>query len=269
MTRGARIGICILSLGLLLTLSVLTVAQKREMNPPPTAKDWTELGKFPDWSGIWVPDISDQRSQQAQGKIPWSPEAANKISEMTAAEAAGHPAGIFNDCLPEGMPTWMLISHNALEFLFTPGRVTMLGESDGNRLRRVYTDGRRHPEDPDLTYHGHSIGHWEKDTLVIDTVGILSEVYFAIGEAVGVRNGGDVRVVERLHLVAPNTLHDDMEIWAPHVLATSWKTTRAFFRHRERDFDIVEGECLQGSYVDKVDEHGNGIFAPKPREIPK
>ena len=46
------------------------------------------------------------------------------------------PAGrrlIFANCLPEAHPSWMLVTHNAMEFLFTPGRVTMLGEFDGNR----------------------------------------------------------------------------------------------------------------------------------------
>ena len=40
---------------------------------------------------------------------------------------------------------------------------TMLGEGDGNRMRRIYTDGRPHPSDPDLTIHGHSIGRWDGD----------------------------------------------------------------------------------------------------------
>ena len=61
----------------------------------------------------------------------------------------------------------------------------MLGESDGNRLRRIYTDGRSHPETPDPSFHGHSIGHWEGDTLVVDTVDILPQAPLAISEAVG------------------------------------------------------------------------------------
>jgi hypothetical protein len=77
----------------------------------------------------------------------------------------------------------MLVTHNAMEILFTPGRVTMLGESDGNRLRRIYTDGRPHPDTPDPTFHGHSIGHWEGDTLVVDTVDILPQAPLAISEA--------------------------------------------------------------------------------------
>ena len=63
---------------------------------------------------------------------------------MFAEEKAGRPPPIFVNCLPEAMPSWMLVTHNAMEFLFTPGRVTILGEFDGNRLRRIYTDGRGH-----------------------------------------------------------------------------------------------------------------------------
>ena len=120
----------------------------------------------------------------------------------------------------------MLITHNALEFAFTPGRVIILGESDGNRLRRIYTDGRPHPDDPDPTFHGHSIGHWEGDTLVVDTIGILPETFIAVSEALGVANNGDMRIIERIHLQGADVLHDDLEINAPHVLTAPWKTTR-------------------------------------------
>jgi hypothetical protein len=240
--------------------------QQLEFNPPPTPKDWADLAKLPDWSGVWIPDLADQTRQWKENKTPWTPKAAKEIADMDAAEAAGRPSGMFNNCLPQGMPTWMLISHSAMEFLFTPGRVTMLGEGDGNRMRRVYTDGRSHPEDPDVTFHGHSIGHWEGDTLVVDTVGILPEVYVAVSEGAAVPNGGDMHIVERIHLAGPNTLHDELEITAPHILTAPWKTTRIYNRQRVRNFDIVEGVCLQGSFVDQVDEHGNAVFVPAPRE---
>jgi hypothetical protein len=154
----------------------------------------------------------------------------------------------------------MLVTHNAMEILFTPGRVTMLGESDGNRLRRIYTDGRGHPEDGELTFHGHSIGHWESDTLVVDTINALPQTYIAISEAIGVPNNGDMRITERIHLATPDILHDDLEIVAPKILTAPWKTTRIFFRQRARKFDIVEGVCLQGNYSERVDESGNHVF---------
>jgi hypothetical protein len=165
------------------------------------------------------------------------------------------------------MPGWMLVTHNAMEILFTPGRVTMLGESDGNRLRRIYTDGRPHPDDPDPTFHGHSIGHWEGDALVVDTVGVRPQAFIAISEAAGVPNNGDMRVIERIHLADKDILHVDLEIIAPKVLTKPWKTTRIFFRQRARKFDIVEGVCLEGYHVEKTDKDGNAVFVYTPHNV--
>ncbi len=153
---------CLLAVAVALSgATCAAVAQDSTINPPPQAADWAALAKLPDWSGVWTPNMSDQDARIKGDPIPWNPAAAAQIAKLVAAENAGDPKGLFVNCLPESMPSWMLITHNALEFLFTPGRVTILGESDGNRLRRIYTDGRPHPPDPDPTFHGHSIGHWK------------------------------------------------------------------------------------------------------------
>lgn len=234
------------------------------VNAAPTAADWAALAKLPDWSGVWTPAISDQVRRIKADPVPWQPRIAAQVKALEAEEAAGRPKGLFVDCLPEAMPSWMLISHNAMEILFTPGRVTLLGESDGNRLRRIYTDGRGHPPDPDPTFHGHSIGHWEGQTLVVDTVGVLPETYLAVSEAVGIPNNGDLHVIERIHLAAPDVLHDELEIIAPRILTRPWKTTRVFYRQRARKYDIVEGVCLQGFFSERKDAAGNAVFVPLP-----
>jgi len=236
--------------------------KKTVINPPPTAQDWADLARLPDWSGVWNPKITDQDAQAKTNPPPWNAKAAAAIEHMLAEEKAGRPKLIFFGCFPEAMPSWMLVTHNAMEILFTPGRVTMLGESDGNRLRRIYTDGRSHPDVSDPTFHGHSIGHWEGDTLVVETVDILPQAPLAISEAAGVPNNGDMRVVERIHLAEPDILHDDLEIFAPNILTKPWKTTRIFFRQRARKFDIVEGVCVQGDYTEKIDPEGNHVFVP-------
>jgi hypothetical protein len=236
------------------------------VDTPATEADWAALAKLPDWSGTWVPDITDQGKRIKTDPVPWTPAAARQIAEMNAEEKAGKPRGLFVNCLPEGMPSWMLISHNALEILYSPGRVTLLGESDGNRLRRIYTDGRGHPADPDPSFHGDSIGHWEGDTLVVDTVGVLPQTLLAVSESVGVPNNGDLHVIERLHLAGPDTLHDDLEIGAPHVLSRPWKTTRIYYRQRARKYEIAEGECLQGMFTNGTDKDGNAVFVPVPQE---
>ena len=175
----------------------------------------------------------------------------------------GQPKLMFDNCMPEAMPAWMLINHNAMEVLFTPGRVTLLGESDSNRLRRIYTDGRPHPEDVYPTFHGHSIGHWEGETLVVDTISIRPQTLFAVLEAVAVPTNGDVHVKERIHLAGKDTLHVELEIEAPNVLTGPWKTTRIFTR--ERRYDIVEGICIEGDFTEGTDKDGNSIFVSIPK----
>ncbi len=241
-------------------------AGKPGLNLPPAAADWAALARLPDWSGVWIPKISDQGEQRTSNPPPWTAKAAARIAHMASEQRAGRPAPLFVNCLPEGMPTWMLITHNALEFAFTPGRVTILGESDGNRLRRIYTDGRPHPDDPDPTFHGHSIGHWDGDTLVVDTIGVLPQAYLAVSEALGVPNNGDMHIIERIHLQGADVLHDDLEIDAPHVLTAPWRTTRIYLRQRAQKYDIVEGVCVEGNYVERVDENGDSVFAPMPHQ---
>jgi hypothetical protein len=132
-------------------------------------------------------------------------------------------------------------------------------------MRRIYMDGRPPPEDPDPSLHGHSIGHWDGDTLVIDTTAIVPQAYIAISEAIGIPNNGDMHIVERLHLAEPNVLHDDLEITAPKVLDATWKTTRIFRRYPERHYEVTEGECEQEDLIPGKDQFGNDIFVSNPQ----
>jgi len=227
---------------------------------------WSALGRLPDWGGLWVPDRGDPKHPFGKGDPVWNAAAAKQIQALTAADKAGNPVNIYINCLPEGMPSFVVMTLNATEFLFTPGRVTILGEFDGNRLRRIYTDGRKHPVDPDPTFNGHSIGHWEGETLVVDTVGILPEVFLPVGQAVALPNNGDMHIAERIHLLDPNTLSIELTVSAPHVLAEPWKVSRLFKRQADRRAEIVEASCRQGDFLEKTDENGNAIFVPIPHQ---
>jgi hypothetical protein len=248
----------------LLVLAAAATVLAAETNAQPSAAEWAALAERPDFSGVWLPDVADQRRKERGEVPPWTPAAKEQIDFLFAEDRAGRPKLILDHCLPHGMPSWMLITHNAMEVLATPGRITMLGEGDGNRMRRIYLDGRPHPEDPDLTIHGHSIGRWDGDTLVVDTVGIIPQSYIALSEAVGIPNNGDMHVVERLRLERADTLSVELTITAPKVLAEPWTTTRLFERRRGAQFDIIEGQCVQGELVEAMDEHGNAIFEHAP-----
>ena len=232
------------------------------MRPSSSVRLWvgTHIAALPDWSGVWIPDI------YAPTKTPpvWQPKFAAQVGKLQADEAAGRPHNFYINCLPEGMPSFVIMNLNTTEFLFTPGRVTILNEFDGNRTRRIYTDSRGHPQDPDLTFNGHSTGRWEGQTLVVDTVGLLPEVYLPLGQSIGIPNNGDMHIVERIALTSPDTLRIDLVIEAPKVLAEPWKISREYRRSRERARDIVEASCRQGDFYEDVDSKGNAVFRPIP-----
>jgi hypothetical protein len=264
-----RRGMCFLAVCGLLSAASAAQAESpnaSETNPPPTARDWADLAKLPDWSGGWLPD--PKHRNYAFGSLPptWTPAAAAYIAEQQALDKAGRPNNLYINCLPEGMPSFIIMTRNTSEFLLTPGRVTILNEFDGNRLRRIYTDGRTHPEDPDLTFNGHSIGRWDGDTLVVDTVAILPQTFLPIGQSVGIPNNGGVHIVERIRLVEPDRLEDDLVIEAPKVLAEPWRITKSFVRSRKRSDDITEASCRQGDFSAEVDGRGNHVFVPVGKE---
>ena len=95
------------------------------------------LAEPPELSGLWIPDVKDQKRQETENAPPWKPDILPQVQHMVAEEKAGRPFLVLSHCLPHGMPSWMLMTHNAFELLTTPGRITMLGEVDGNRMRRM------------------------------------------------------------------------------------------------------------------------------------
>ena len=90
----------------------------------------------------------------------------------------------------------------------------------------------------------------------------MPQAYLAVNEAVGVPNDGDMHIVEHMHLLNPDTLADDLDISASKILAKTWHTTRKYYRQRAQKYEIVEGVCQQGKFIDAKDADGHDVFAP-------
>src|ERR1044071_8161219 len=124
----------------------------------------------PDWSGIWEVDWRNARKSPPRPPMKLTPPYQAKLEVFRAAQKQGQNLqGQAANCVPPGLPRIMSQPY-PIEFLFAPGKVVMLIEAY-MQFRHVYTDGRKHPDDPDPSFMGHSIGHWEGDTLVVDSVG--------------------------------------------------------------------------------------------------
>ena len=109
------------------------------------------------------------------------------------------------------------------------------------QLRSIWTDGRTHPDDWDPTFYGHSTGHWDGPTLVVDTVGIkdITEL------RPGMPHSGQLHVTERIHLAKddPDTLVDEMVAEDPEALAQPWHSVLTY--KRARDQDLLEFVCAE------------------------
>ena len=101
-----------------------------------------------------------------QEEAPIRPEAAQIVQRRIETFGSGNPTA---QCQPGGVPFGGLLPF-ANKFIQTPGVLVILQEADG-ALRQIFTDGRKHTADPQPSWMGYSVGKWEGDSLVVDTVG--------------------------------------------------------------------------------------------------
>jgi hypothetical protein len=249
-------------LGKVLTLAALAGAACSSLALAQDAKSWpaaspkgryAALDKLPDWGGVWVLEFGGPPRSPPQLKG----EYLERYQKAKAGADANHgefarPGGSY--CTAPGMPYQMGLAQYPMEFLFTPGRVTILFEA-WTQVRRVFTDGRPHPDDLEATFYGHSTGRWEGDALVVDTVGFKPGALISAGMG----HSDKERIDERLHLdkANPDILIDELTITDPEALAQPWTAVYRYRRHRE--WDLLEYVCEENNR-NPVDAEGHAKF---------
>jgi hypothetical protein len=201
--------------------------------------------KAPNFEGIWErPPGQGIRIDPAGSQPPYNPEYAARFKAAMDARARGEEV---NDptsrCLPPGMPRIMVATY-PLEILQTPGQVTIIAEWS-SQVRRIFTDGRKHPEPDrlDPTFNGHSIGRWDGQTLVVDTVGIHGHTSF---DATPLTHSDRMTVSERIRLVNKDLLEDVITITDPGAFTKPWVITRRYARGGP-DLQIMEYICEENN----------------------
>lgn len=235
--------------------------------PAPTAADWAALAKLPDFTGVWEvpmggpPPAARNSSGGAapafafpgRPRLPLTPEYAAKVKALEAKAPEDSPSA---NCLPPGMPGIMGEPY-PMEFLFTPGQVTIVIEAF-SMVRHIYTDGRPMPADPDPTFFGTSIGHWEGNTLVVE-----SEGFSPITTIDTVTPHSDkMRILQRFQLIDPNTMSIETTVTDPEALTAPYTTTRILKRHR--NWTIAEYICEEDNrnFVDSNGKAGINLTPP-------
>ena len=128
--------------------------------------------KGPDFSGIYqgggaINDISE--GLKAGEKLPLRPEARRIVDARLSQD---DPEA---SCLPTGVPR---IAPYPWRIVQTPTHIFFLFEGNIHSYRQIFMDGRKHPDDLDPTWYGHSIGRFEGKTLVVDTIGYNDKTWF-------------------------------------------------------------------------------------------
>jgi hypothetical protein len=247
----------------------------------PTPADWAALGKLPDFTGVWEIPLgggaarggagrgapgapgAPGRAGRGRGGAPapaLTPEYAAKAAEQArvAAKAEDNPSA---NCLPPGMPGIMSQPY-PIELLMTPGQVTIVVEAY-TQVRHIYTDGRPMPEDPDPSFDGTSIGHWEGDTLVVETMG-----FEPVPRGINFPYSEKMKIVERFKLSDADTLNVETTILDPLALTQPYAMGNRVFK-RHRSWTIAEYVCEENNR-NFVDDSGKaGIRLADPLASPK
>jgi len=119
------------------------------------------------------------------------------------------------DCKPLGVPQ-SFVTPYPFQIAQTPKLLVMIFEYP-NAIRMIPTDGRPHPVDPDPTWMGNSVGHWEGDVLVVDTIGFNDKT-----EVSGFMHTQDLHVIERYKRLENGSLQYDVTVEDPNVFASPW-----------------------------------------------
>lgn len=250
-------------------------AQQKTVRQAPTATDWTAISKLPDFTGVWEIAMGGGGRGGRGGAGAGAPAApapparpaGPQLTPAYAAKAkamAGQPRNEENEtanCLPPGMPGIMGQPY-PIEILMTPGQVTLVIEAY-TQVRHIYTDGRALPEDPDPTFHGTSVGHWDGNTLVVETVGFAD-----VPRGIPFPYSGKMKIVERFHLTDANTLAIETSIQDPEALTAPYTMpARNLVRHRS--WTIAEYICEENNR-NFVDDQGKaGLKLANPQASPK
>ena len=214
------------------------------------------FAQTPDLSGVWAPYRGGRGADPALAAPPATAlvlkaqyagpfEAKRKADAEAAAKGEPIASGAVA-CVPYGMPRMMSVALYPIEILPTQGQVTIVTEAF-SEVRRIFMNTAQLPmADVPPGYYGRSVGKWDGDTLVVDTVGVKT----AVPAYQNMPHSERMRITERLRLITKDILHDQITIDDPVVLEKPVTYTLAY--RRMPGYEMVEFVCDNNrEYIDE------------------
>jgi len=199
-----------------------------------------------DLTGNWFIDVTQDPNAWKFGP-PYPKLTAAAQVHFDASQKYLKEGKVYRDdigqCWPAGLPL-IMTRYWPMAMIQIPTAVYMVS-GFMNSLRIVYLDGRAHT-DPDIivrTFNGESIGHWEGDTMVVDTVGFRGDHHWMDQGGASIPAGEQLHIVERIRLINDRKqLEIEYTMSDPEYWEGEWKSTKRF--NRVNDEDIQEVSCL-------------------------
>jgi hypothetical protein len=231
------------------------LALAQETGPLPKAK--TQNFDRRDFSGTWdrYPQSTDSRLDPSVVPLPsdvpsppLKPQFKAEFDAETQKIAEANKRGVplsngYTNCQPDGMPT-MMMAMFPMEVLQSKGQVTIIQEAY-NQVRRIYMNGKLPDvDDAEPGFWGHSVGRWEGDTLVVDTIGIKDYVRFR-----NAPHSPEMRIHERIRKLTPDHFENTVTITDPAYLTQPW--TWKWVYQRRPNYKMYEYVCEENrEYTD-------------------
>jgi hypothetical protein len=229
-------------LGTLLILPPAMLAQANNQASPAMTMAATSAR---DLSGVWVQKGGQSSSlltsmQQEPPLTAWGKAhfKAAKSSDPKKQTGGANTSDPHTYCDPVGMPR-MDLTKRPIEIVETGDEVYIFYEQD-HSWRQIYTDGRALPDSPDPSYLGYSVGKWEGETLVVETVGLNDKTWL---DDAGHPHTDGLQVVERIQRTGADTLQVSLTIGDPKAYSKTWTSVPRTFELK-RGYQLTEDYCV-------------------------
>ena len=241
-----RAAFAILGIALLGTISAFAQAG----NSPEVSRPQSSSSTLShDLSGVWmqypdgdvpgVPGMNAVDDRTRPPLTPWGKEKFDAARPLVGPRAIpGQENNPSLRCDPDGPPK-LLNLPNPFEIVQIPGRVLMFFELE-HIWREIWTDGRPLPKDPDPTYLGYSVGRWEGDTFIVETVGFNDKLW---DDSYGNPRSDQTHLTERYRRLNENTLELQIIIDDPKAYTKPWVSPPKLHK-LERGWEIAEWFCV-------------------------
>ena len=196
----------------------------------------------PDFQGVWqhpyVPDMSkDAANQKGAGALPFTQAGVDNFKnyDVSKFDYTGH-------CLPFGLLRSMNVGGYPVQIMQNSKYVAFLFEQN-TWFHVAYLDGRDHPKNLEPTWFGNSIGRWDGDMLVVDTVGFNGRTRL---DTLGHPHSDQMHVVQRFQYTDPDHIAYEVTIDDPKYYTKPWKNTRRFWRLPPGQ-ELIEYSCEENN----------------------